>query len=50
VAERTQDVAQLLDAAEGMAVATQHRELWETTQGIAVEDDISFSPMEINIE
>lgn len=41
VAERTQDVGQVLDAAEGMAVATQQRELW----GIQVEPDSTFSPV-----
>jgi hypothetical protein len=50
VADRTQDVGQLLDAAEGMAVATQHRELWETAQGIPVADDITFSPVSMEIE
>jgi len=45
VAERTQDVGQVLDAAEGMAVATQHRELW----GMDVDARINFHPvMEIN--
>lgn len=41
VAERTGDVEQVLDAAEGMAVATQHRELW----GMDVDGGISFSPV-----
>ncbi|MBZ0310382.1 MAG: hypothetical protein K8I82_30250 [Anaerolineae bacterium] len=50
VAERTQDVGQMLDAAESMAVATQHRELWEAGQGIAVEADIVFSPSRMEID
>ncbi len=50
VAERTQDVAQVLDVAEGMAVATQHRELWDSEQGIPVERDIAFSLVEMEIE
>ncbi|MBZ0315275.1 MAG: hypothetical protein K8L91_02570 [Anaerolineae bacterium] len=50
VAERTQDVGQVLDTAEGMAVATQHRELWDAGQGIAVESEIAFSPVGMEIE
>lgn len=50
VAERTQDVGQVLDTAESMAVATQHRELWEAGQGIPVESDIVFSPVGLEIE
>lgn len=47
VAERTQDIGQVLDAAEGMAVATQQRGFWENPQGIPVEEVSGFSPMEI---
>jgi hypothetical protein len=47
VAERTQDVGRVLDAAEGMAVATQHREFWQDSQGIRLQDDIQFTPLEI---
>lgn len=46
VAERTQDVGQLLDAAEGMAVATQHRELW----GMEVDEDITFNPVSMELD
>ncbi len=46
VAERTQDVGQVLDAAEGMAVATQQRDLW----GIPVEEDIAFSPVGMELD
>lgn len=45
VAERTQDIEQVLDTAEAMAVATQQRELW----GIPVEEDIAFSPVEMEL-
>ncbi len=50
VAERTQDVGQVLDTAEAMAVATQHRELWDTGQGIPVGSEIAFSPVGMEIE
>ncbi len=46
VAERTQDVGQVLDAAESMAVATQQRELW----GMPVEQDIAFSPVGMELD
>jgi hypothetical protein len=50
VAERTQDVGQFLDAAEGMAVATQQRELWGTTQGMSVDESIIFSAVGFEIK
>ncbi len=46
VAERTQDVGQVLDAAEGMAVATQQRELW----GMPVEPESAFSPVGMELD
>jgi hypothetical protein len=46
VAERTQDVGQLLDAAEGMAVAAQHREMWNMEVG----ENLPFSPVGMEIE
>ena len=46
VAERTQDVGQLLDATEGVAVATQHRELW----GMEVDENLPFSPVGMEID
>lgn len=49
VAERTQDVGQVLDAAESMAVATQYRELWDSGQGTTVEQDITFNPSSIEL-
>ncbi len=47
MADKTRDVDQVLDAAEGMAVATQNRELWDTPRGIPVAEDIRFTTPEI---
>ncbi len=50
VAARTQDVGHVLDAAEGMAVATQQRELWDSPQGIPLQEDVPFVPVGMEIE
>ncbi|GIK64413.1 MAG: hypothetical protein BroJett018_22070 [Chloroflexota bacterium] len=46
VAERTQDVGQVLDTAEAMALATQQRDLW----GTPLEADVAFSPVGMELD
>lgn len=49
VAERSGDLGRVLDAAEGMAVATQHRELWAEARELAATHAPDFAPLSLEM-